>query len=63
MEAKGIKEHHFKNYIKRLCTEKRILKGTQAGDNFVGVLDINYFNDNWYVRWHVFIHHVCWYVF
>ncbi|XP_067928982.1 retinoblastoma-like protein 1 [Watersipora subatra] len=46
VEAKGIKEHHFKSYIRRLCTEKDILKGTQSGDTFIGILDIGCYTQN-----------------
>ncbi|XP_038659764.1 retinoblastoma-like protein 1 isoform X2 [Scyliorhinus canicula] len=43
VEAKGIKEHYWKPYIKRLF-EKKILKGNS--ELFIGLLDVNNFTDN-----------------
>ncbi|XP_078093101.1 retinoblastoma-like protein 1 isoform X2 [Mustelus asterias] len=43
VEAKGIKEHYWKPYIKRLF-ERKILKGNS--ELLIGLLDINNFTDN-----------------
>lgn len=47
VEAKGIKEHHFKAYVRRIGAERALIRGTPTADNFVGVLDLNFFEDNW----------------
>ena len=47
LEAKGIKEHHFKSYVRRIGIDRGVMRGTPVGDNFVGVLDLNFFEDNW----------------
>ncbi|XP_072412204.1 retinoblastoma-like protein 1 isoform X3 [Chiloscyllium punctatum] len=43
VEAKGIKEHYWKPYIKKLF-ERKILKGNS--ELLVGLLDVNNFTDN-----------------
>ncbi|XP_078410896.1 retinoblastoma-like protein 1 isoform X2 [Cetorhinus maximus] len=43
VEAKGIKEHYWKPYIKRLF-ERKILKGNS--ELLIGLLDVNNFTDN-----------------
>lgn len=58
VEAKGIKEHHFKAYIKRIGAEKGLLLGVPADDdNFIGVLDLNCFEKNRYTV-HVYVRFV-----
>lgn len=46
VEAKGIKEHYFKDYIRKLH-DRSVLKGSIVQDTLAGVLDINYFEENW----------------
>ncbi|XP_067904818.1 retinoblastoma-like protein 1 isoform X2 [Heterodontus francisci] len=43
VEAKGIKEHYWKPYIKKLF-ERKILKGNS--EHLIGLLDVNNFADN-----------------
>ncbi|XP_066558179.1 retinoblastoma-like protein 1 isoform X2 [Amia ocellicauda] len=43
VEAKGIKEHYFKPYIKKLF-ERQILKGSE--ESLIGLLDVSNFIDN-----------------
>ena len=51
VEAKGIKEHYFKNYVRQLV-ERSHLRGSMNGDTLQGVLDINYFDENGYALHH-----------